>query len=217
MLDLIIDAKTDTIESGRVYAPFDLGLKKLYENNFALASLSDIAQLRIHEGVNSFSFKKTSLVSEGVLFIPQGEHKLIRNSPILDAAQEATRISDKGQEFYLNPNQLQKALADSIDLPRRDVKIPAKLIGSDEFCAYAFRGSNNAKAYGNFLHSIGIDHLSLCVMGNEFVDKQPKPFVRQIVIGGYAEVENPDLYLCGSSLWDTRWIRGVRSLPQISN
>ena len=144
------------IESAVVYAPLDKALEALTENGYKVISLPKNAQLRIQQGPRSFISRKGNWTGEGVIYFPNGKPKLVRNSPILDSAKEATQAHKSREEFYPTKEQIEQALVDSIDFPQENIKIPTDRLSEEALTVWAFGGEKEARAYGEFLRNAGI-------------------------------------------------------------
>jgi len=210
MKNLIIDVKPTRLESAVAYTPFDKALENLTKKDYEIISLSQNAQLRIQQGKYSYISRDGNWTREGVLYFPKGKPKLVRNSTILESAKE-TRISNgKGKEFYPTKKQIEKALEDSIDFPKKNITIPTDKFDSDALTVYAFGGEKEAKAYGEFLREAGIEEMPVYTMDKNYFNKQNKPFARQMWF--------QDLYdksaMSGEGCWslgdETAKLRGVK-------
>ena len=208
MAELTIDIKPSGIESGIVYAPFDKGLAVLQENGLELISLLQNAQLRMQQGKDSYVSKNGNWTREGVIYIPNSTPKLVRNSPILQFAKEATDAHRNDKEFYIAQEQLEQSLTDSIDFPEKNIEIPTKRFGSKALTVCAFGGEKQAQAYGEFLKDAGISKMSVLVVDKNYDNKQTRPFARQAWFGGLGGRS----YLGGDSrgLSGGGGVRGVR-------
>jgi len=55
---------------------------------------------------------------------------LTKNSPIIDNAREATKCHRNGNEFYLNKEQVEEALENSVEIKNQN--IPTNKLGENE-------------------------------------------------------------------------------------
>jgi len=210
MTQLTIDIKPSQIESGIVEAPFDEGLSMLVKNGLELISLPQNAQLRIQQGKGAYVSQNGNWVREGLIYTPKGKPKLVRNSPILLSAKEATQAHREGKEFYQpNTNILESSLVDSIDFPEENTEIPTNRFNSNTLMVYAFGGEKEAQAYGEFLKEAGITNIPIWAVDKNYVNKQTQPFARQLWFGG---LDDDGSGLIGGSrlVDDDGRVRGVR-------
>ena len=154
-----VDIRLIGLESAVVYAPFDKALETLTERGYGVISLAQNAQLRIQQGADSYISRKGNWTREGVLYVPNGKPKLVRNSPILLSAKEATSAHKIREEFYPTQEQVEKALEDSVDFPAQNIEIPTDRLSEEALTVYAFGGEERARAYGEFLKNAGISRL----------------------------------------------------------
>jgi hypothetical protein len=163
------------VESAYAEAPFDQALKALKKEKYNLISLEENARLRMQEGKGSFISQNGNRVKEGVIYLPSKEIYLTKISPIIQNAQEATECHRKGNEFYLNKSQTEKALKDAVKFPKNDnYEIPTDKFGNDALTDFAF--GKIAKDYGLFLkEEAGINAMPVWLASCE-----KKPFARQM-------------------------------------
>ncbi len=131
---------------------------------------------------------------EGAIFVPRGISKLVRNPPILEYAKEATIAHSEGKEFYLNNGQIEKALEDSADLPKKSKSIPTNRFSEEEITVWAFgytqspinpyNGPKKAQNYGDFLYELGTKSMPIWRIQKEIVDQENKPFARPLYFKG---------------------------------
>lgn len=143
------------IESAYVAKPFDEAKAELEASGYEIISLEDNAKLRIAKGANREVSLSGNYTKEGFLYVPKKGIFLVRNSPIMANAKEATDCHRNGKEFYLTQEQVEKALADSIEVSGKS--IPTNRFGDEELTNYAF--GKTAKAYGEFLKQAGINEM----------------------------------------------------------
>ena len=210
-MEKIVDIKPIGIESAVVYAPFDKAPAELQKNGYKIISLEDNAKLRIQQGKDAYISSNSNWTREGILYIPKEGNKLVRNSPILESAREATRAHKIGREFYPTKEQIASALTDSIDFPEKTIEIPTNRFDSEALPIWVFGGEQEAQAYGEFLREAGIKDMPVWVVDKDYVKKQNKPFARQMWFGGlgYGSVLGGGRFLVnGVSL------RGVKNLEE---
>ena len=171
MAQLIQDIKPRGTDSAYVSAPFDVAKAELEANDYKVISLEENARLRMQEGKDSYVSRNGNWTREGVLYLPDKRILLTKNSPIMDNPKEATDCHRQGKEFYLTPEQVEKALAESIEI--KDRQIPTNRFGENELTVYAF--GEVAKQYGEFLKEAGIEEMPVWL-----ANVQDKPFARQM-------------------------------------
>jgi hypothetical protein len=200
---IIIDVKPSGIESGYEERPFDVAKAELEQNGYDIISLKQFAESRIAQGKDSHVANYRAYVREGFLYVPQRGIFLVRNSPILANAREATQAHRNNTEFYLTPSQIEEALGkngvDSIQF--KDARdIPVETFGEDERTVFAF--GDSAQAYGDFLKQARITAMPIYL-----VNIGEKPFARQAWLLGLGNQSG----LGGSRNLDYNLaVRGVR-------
>jgi hypothetical protein len=169
---IIIDATPRLILSVYVKgAPFDEAKAELESKGSHIASLEEFAKIIIAQGKDAHLSYDANTIKEGFLHIPKKGIFLVRNSPILPNAKEATACHRKRKEFYLTKEQVEESLTNSIQF-KDNSSVPTKRLAEDERTAFAF--GETAKVYGEFLDSIKIKEMPIYLSGLE-----KKPFVRQ--------------------------------------
>ena len=168
------------VRSSLVYSPFDEGLEILAGLNENLISIPENAQLRIISGPNSRVSRNGNWTREGILYVPRGKPRLVRNSPILFSAKEATEAHGQGREFYPSKDAIEQALVDSVEFPSSNTEISTNGLADNSFTVYALGGEEQARAYGEFLRQAGINNLPVWVVGQDSVNSQDNTFVRQM-------------------------------------
>jgi len=183
--EMNIDVKPSLLYSAVVSAPFDMAKETLEEQGYDIISLPVNAELRIKQGKEAYISQNGNWVREGVIYIPGKGNKLVRNSPILYSAKEATQAHREGKEFYTTNEAVQKALEDSVDFPLNSKDIPTKRFNENDLTVWAFGAgdSKKAQAYGDFLKDSEINSMPVWAVDNDYVKKQNSPFVRQLWFG----------------------------------
>ena len=176
------DVSLDRIESAILFNSFADALSELRSKKYKIISLAQNADLRIRCGSDSYISQHGNWVKEAVLYTPNGFNKLIRLSPIVRFAKEATKLDRQGKEFYPTEKHIERILEDSIDYPQDSIEIPTNRFGLEALTIWAFGGEKEARDYGKFLEEAGISKLPISVVGKDYVNKQEKPFVRQIYL-----------------------------------
>ena len=186
MTELIEDIKPTAIASAYVAKPFDEALTDLRTKGYEIISTAENAKLRVSQGIDSFVSKNGNYTREGIIYTPNKTPIIVRISPILLAPAEATQAHRNGQEFYPNEIQLSQSMGqstDSIKFPDRYIKIPTNRFSEEALTIFLFGGEANARAYGKFLKSVGIEDIPVYAIDKSHVDKQDKPFARQLWFG----------------------------------
>ncbi|MEK6897537.1 MAG: hypothetical protein AABW93_03335 [Nanoarchaeota archaeon] len=179
-LEILVDVRPTRIESVRIHAFFDEALEILTEKGYGVISLAENAQLRIQQEKDSYISRNGNWTREGILYIPNENPRLVRDSPILFSEVEAVLAHKNGNEFYPTKNQIEKSLADSIDFPAESIEIPTDRFDSDALTVFAFGGEQQARDYGEFLRNAGINKMPVSVVCRNRVNKQSQPFVMQM-------------------------------------
>jgi hypothetical protein len=171
-------------------------------DGYRVISLEEQAGLRVQEGSDSSVSRRGNWTREGFIYVPNKGAFLTKNSPIMVNAKEATDCHRNGNEFYLNDEQVEESLADSVLI--KETQIPTKRFGDEAITNFAF--GKNAKAYGEFLKENGIDGIQVYLANSE-----NKPFARQAWLfrigGGRSDLDGD-----GRNLnYDNGVVRGVRA------
>lgn len=181
MVHYIEDIKSRGVRSGVAHAPFDEALEILRDHGESIISIARNAQLRIQEGKDAYVCRYGHFVKEGVIYAPNRTPRLVKISPILASAKEATEACRQKKEFYPTQDALEVALRDSVEFPQEHAVIPVRRFNSDALTVFTFGGEKEARAYGDFLEQIGTREMLVCIVDKSYVDEQPKPFVRQLL------------------------------------
>ena len=158
MTNIIQDVKPAGTASAYVEKPFDEAKAELEGAGYEIISLPQFAKLRIDQEKDAHVSNYGAYTKEGFLYVPQKGIFLVRNSPIMDNAKEATQCHRKGNEFYLTDKQVEESLVDSIQVKvKHGETIPTKRFGENDLTAYAFGAE--AENYGVFLKEAGIKEM----------------------------------------------------------
>lgn len=199
MSNINVDIKPTGTESAYIEAPFDVAKQDLEANGYKIISLRDNALLRIQQGKDSYISRNGNWTREGFVYTPKKGIFLVRNSPIIDNAKQATDYHRKGQEFYLTQDQVEESLKDSVKIDRKE--IPTKRFNDDAITAFAF--GDVAGQYGDFLKEAGIKEMPIWLASTE-----EKPFARQ---NWFRDLDlRSELSGNGRLLNDDSRLRGVR-------
>ena len=183
-MTIIQDVKPTGTDSAYVERPFDEAKAELEANSYNIISLEQFAKLRIAQGKDSHVANYGSYAKEGFLYVPQKGVFLVRNSPILVNAKQATVCHRNRREFYLTQEQVEESLANSVQFKDAS-SIPTNRLAEDERTAFAF--GETAGKYGEFLKESGIVEMPVYLFNIE-----KKPFARQAwllrLVGDYRSV-----------------------------
>ncbi|MDP1695862.1 MAG: hypothetical protein Q8L29_03045 [archaeon] len=199
-MEIVQDITKGKLKSAYVVAPFDEAKATLESKSYRIISLQENAQLRMQEGADSSVSKRGNYTREGVLYLPKKGIFLVRNSPILDKAKEATNCNRSRKEFYLTIEQVEKALTDSVEF--KSAGIPTNRFGDDKITSFAF--GKDAKAYGEFLRESGINSINTYVVNSE-----SNPFARQLWLYGLVDGDRSSLLGDSKGLGYGNGVRGV--------
>ena len=204
---ITIDVRPSGIESGYEEKPFDEAKTILEGKGYDIISLKQFADLRIAQGKDSHVANYGAYTREGFLYVPEKGIFLVRNSPIMANAKEATQAHRDGKEFYLTPEQVEaslgKAGVDSVQF-KNAKSVPVKRFGEDERTAFAF--GDSAQKYGDFLKEAGISEMPVYLASVEKTPFARQAWLRRLVDGLRSEL---------SGNWDLNYsnsLRGVRNV-----
>ncbi|MEM4259226.1 MAG: hypothetical protein QXS38_00475 [Candidatus Pacearchaeota archaeon] len=171
-IELIKDVTKGNLHTAYARGTFHYAKQELEKEGYRVISLEELAGLRVGDGLNLSVI--SSWTREGFIYVPDGVF-LTKNSPIIENSEAATKCHGNGDEFYLNDEQVKKALADSVKVTDRNnnyVEIPTKRFAECPITNFAF--GKHAKAYGEFLKKHKIYTMPMYLA--KFIDK---PFARQ--------------------------------------
>lgn len=134
---------------------------------------------------------------------------MVRNSPVLYSATEATQAHRNEKESYLTKGQVDSALEDSVEFPSQDTRIPTNRFAEEDLTVYAFGGEEQARQYGEFLRNAGINEMPVWVIDKDYFNEQSQPFTRQMWFGNL--VNRSDLFGYDRLLHYSTGLRGVKS------
>ena len=223
MEKIIKDIGSQEISSAYIEAPFDVGKTKLEKQGYEIISFRDNAMLSIQEGIGAFISQSGNWVIEGVVYVPKKGRFFTPDSPIMDNSFEAICAQRKEGEFYINDEQVERALENSIQIPYNIKNIPVKEFGEEPITIFCFK--DMAKKYGEFLEEAGINRMRLRLHGKYQMENQikVKPYANQLRLSGF-RVDEVDIYGNYSNMAYGYGCRGIQkndaksySLNQIKN
>ena len=198
------DIKLLGIESAHTEKPLDEAKTELETNGYEIISLKQFADLRINQGRWSQIATYGAYTREGCLYVPQKGAFLVRNSPTITNAKEATEGHRNNQEFYLTSEQTEKALSDSVQIKiQSGEKIPTKRFGDDEITTYAF--GDSARDYGEFLNKVGIEYIHIWLANIEQKTFARGVWLHTLGIAGTSAIDGSD-----RSLHKNVAVRGIK-------
>jgi len=202
MNQITIDIIPRIIESAYIVAPFDEGKKVLEKEGYHILSLEENARLRMQEGVKADVSQNGNWVKEDAVYIPSKGARLTKVPLICENAEKATNCHRNGKDYYLTPEQVERVLADSVQLSKKP--IPANRFNDDEVTRYVF--GNVAEKYGDFLKEANINEMSV-----HLADLQDKSFARKLWFCWLGGGNRSDLCCDGRSLhYGVSRVRGVK-------
>ena len=186
---------------------FKSSLDAIMEECSEVISLRDLAYARIKEGKYGILRMHGSFVREGSLFIPNNENKriFIRESLVLkdpgDYGCYEVAIDELFMPESFNVDAYLEQIGKDNYLILKDndtLRVPANRLAEDERAVWLYQ--DQAKDYGLFLESNaeirlnrwGTGHekvtpkLVIGTLSDEYIDEQPRPFARQLKLGGIA-------------------------------
>ncbi len=205
-LEIIQDVTRGKLHSAYAVGAFDRAEEALKSKGYRVISLEEQAGLRMERGI-SYSISSTgNWVREGFIHIPKKGVFLTKDSPIMANAKDATDCHRNDKEFYLNDEQVEKSLANSVKVTDNSanivcINIPTRGFGYEAITNFAF--GKNASAYGEFIHDeYGIYDIGVC-----FAHASDKPFARPTFLQGVDACE----FSSGlSGLFDRNLSRNLR-------
>ena len=188
-----------TVTSAISYGKFSSLLNEFRRQQFALISLKENAELRIHKGKNSAESWTGNYVREGFLYIPHKGIFLVKNSPINDHVNQADDANMMGFEYGITMEDAEKALQDSVHIPYDTQEIAIEDLPDNPIAGFAF--GEAVAEYALFLKEADITKWPIWIIPKGLVDTQPHPFVRQVIfrcmdnwsgiIGSNADLHRP--------------------------
>jgi len=188
-VDVHCYARLKHVISAVCCAPFDKAKKELEKKVFTIISAEQNAYLRFQEGMACDISQYGNWTKEAFVYVPSKGRFLVAESPLLELSEKELKAkiasltsAPKGKkEIYLNDEQLEKALEDSVEIT--DLEIQTRRLREDERMLFLF-GGDRAYEYGDFLNKTGITQMSLQLVKEEYVEEQERAFVRQLWFGG---------------------------------
>ena len=185
-----------------IIAPFDVIVGTFEKNALSLFSAAQFAQKRIESGIDSHLFANGSFVKEGVLYVPNSNHKinLVRKSFVLANPKDAVAVHKRNKEFFVD----EAAALEYLEANKRNVlvlndlsPIPTIRFGEDERTVWLF--GKSAQEYGKVL-SEKVKKMTFRFDNANYIDKQGKPYADQLWLGlldyGSFVIGNPRILNC---------------------
>jgi len=173
-----IKLENTNVELLSLVAPFDESIIEFKEKGYRLMSVEESAKLILQEGENSPIYKNSGRVKEGIIYIPGEGRFLTKNSPVLENPEEATDSHRNLKNFYIEENQMVKALENSVKVPWEKNSFPTNRFNEEETTTFLF--GELTKDYGLFLKDLGIKKMTLWSTEKRFVENRDKPFSNQL-------------------------------------
>jgi len=169
-MEITQDVTRGKLHSAYAVGAFDKAKEALEAKGYRVISLEENAGLRVQEGANSSVSQRGNRTREAFIYDSDKGIFLSKKSPIMANAKQATDCHRNGKDFYLNDEQVEESLADSVKIT--NTQIPTNRFADEALTSFAF--GKNAKAYGEFLKENGINSIQV-YLG----DAQNKPFATQ--------------------------------------
>lgn len=177
-IQLVNDIKPTGVTSSYVNAPFDEAKTFLENLGYRIITAQENAGLRIQFGKNAEVSIKGNYVKEGSLYIPKKGRFITRGSLVMASPKDATEAHRKGSEFYVEPEQAELVLADSVAVSHDIRPIPTNRFGEDAITVFVF--GDIARKYGEFLKEANINEMPLSFDDQDHVDGKSKPYANQL-------------------------------------
>lgn len=134
--------------------------KYLDKDGFKVATLEQVAKLRMQRGRNDDISKCGLWTAEDFIILPN-KVCITKNSIIMRNAEKATLSHIQSKEYCLNKKQVDYALANAVQV--KDYRIPTNRFGENELTKFCF--GKSAQEYGQFLKDAGIEELAIFICG----------------------------------------------------
>ncbi|MFA5174137.1 MAG: hypothetical protein WC438_03065 [Candidatus Pacearchaeota archaeon] len=200
-MTIIQDIHPRTIASAYLEkTPLGQAIEEFEKNNYHIASLKEIAGLRIQEGKDSDVSTSRVFASEGLISFPDGGYFLTRKSPIIANPEQVANCLKKRDKFYLTNKQVEEALENSF-----------KLKGVGEILTFSFGLHSETRnffeeyavQYGGFLNKLGIERMPIH-FDTGYPPKE-RPYVRPVFLKSIAS--SSEIY--AGELKDIEDVRGI--------
>jgi hypothetical protein len=193
MIKPLLEAEVENL--GKIYNSYDTwskSLKLLRSAGVEEPISSRDLVYAIHQFDEKHSLRNFgSYVKEGGVCIPKGPTLFVRESPLLyiASAEKATRLHSQGKEFYLDATMYQEQAEEDKNKDPQDRRvlalrnggafsIPCENFGIEELPLFLFR--DQTENHSDFLKRNGIESMCCSLPPQINVDKEIKPFARQI-------------------------------------
>ena len=224
---LKVDSRWDNIESAVIDAPLDIALAEFGKEGYRLISSPETHYLRGKLGKDSEIVIQGHMVSEGVIYFPNGLHRMVRRSPILDDPAEVVRRHQQNLEFYPPQREIDSVSEDSEVLP--NIGHPfrwddpgffrSKFQTGEPFMNWFLRGTGVLRGTGisNYFDLLERDfetqffHFYTPFPETITLNGKNGPFVRQVYLHGLKH-KHPIKQTCYTLVHRPERVRGIKYL-----
>ena len=107
MAEYKVDVRTNSLESGLVYAPFDKAITELRSQGHEPIEAGLNAVLRILEGPQSSISQNGNYVKEGNIYLKEEQGIIVRGSPLLSDSQMLNQAIEANRQgrYFSTPNR----------------------------------------------------------------------------------------------------------------
>jgi len=212
----------DRVSSAYVYRSgywnddFQMAVKAMEIAGYKVISLKEAAVLRLIEGKNwpRESFKPYPVISdkgfttkEAFIYVPKKGLFITKNSPMMETPESVER----GKEYYLTDEQVEKALTDAVEVKVEGV--PTRRFAENEITNYLFGGV--AKEYGEYLSGTISEIRTVAI---HYEQGGERAFARQVFFGDlYRALFSEDWHsscLTGRKFGERSDLRGIKIIEK---
>lgn len=167
--------------------------------------MEEQALLRIQEGPEHSVTVGGNFTREGWLYGPNGSAAyLLKESPILAAAQEVMQLHKDDQEYTVDTDEL---VHDGVLVPYPPQRIPVERFGEDEIAVFMFGA--HASEYGRFLADLGRKELHFLTEYPSAIGSSKSMLLRQNWLAGHSLGSSVASRRVGSDI-RIEYIRGIK-------
>ena len=161
-----------------------------YSEKFTIVTGENMAMLRAGLPKDASSSRYGCYIKEGILYRRGGKPIIVRSSPLLENAQEATAFHDTKREFYPDYFDEQCAIASgSSEIAHSPLPVPTNRFGEDVLARFLF--GEQAGDYGRFLADSNITEWPVGLVQESYVNDAGihggKTFARQLWLGNISQ------------------------------